>query len=1112
MTRFFNRLFNIHANEWQRILFLYGIYTLFMVGIGWGGAVVSASFLTQVGIEFLPVAFVVEAVIMVIAVAIYSAFVDRVPNDIVLMAIVGIGIIAVVIGRIILALDAPTVAFPILYLLFLVIANMFPLQWWNYIDEFYDTLTAKRAVPFIASGLQVGTIMAGLTLPFLNRLITPNNVILLWMLCMVGVVALIHYMPKLTGDRVAANIQARTSEALPYRKRIREGYDYVVKSKFLIWMAANTLFLTILMAFVGYQADKILLENLEVTENLANFIARLMGFINFIMLPIQILMFSRIVSRLGVENTNLIFPVGSLTVVGAMVTLPANILIGSLGVFNRTAFRKTFQSPVEILMYNTIPLRVKGRIGAVIAGAVTPLGGIIGGLSLIALLPIIKDRWQLAILMGGVAILYVGVSWVLRREYTSALLQTLEDEDFSFLLSSASEVNLVDSTTINWLSKRLETADSDQLKLFVAQLLAQVAGSESVAALEPLAREGSVRIRRGVADILVVNQIRSERVGRLYLELLKDEDAQVRRAAIEGLETLFEGGEQIRFLNLALQVLRDDPSLDVKTQVMPALIQSGDIFFMGTAFHYLSDLLNDERADHRMRAVRVLEQIDDVRLIRNLIDVLHDEEDEVRLTAAITAERLAQDHEIPSWMHATIFEAFEMLLHDPVERIRQAAILVIGHLDTSEAFNKLLPSLTDPSLPIRHVTVEAFGAAGKASIPTLDDALESDDTTLEKYVTAALARIDHIRFRDYLTPHIRDNLRIIYHNHGWLATLRRHHRLPIVSILESMLKEANYNALEEVFYFLSVGYDANAVNRIHQTLQNEATRPFAAEALESMANADVARLISVLYDPQHDSAALFQLHHEEMHEELPTLTEIVQTLYANKQDDWERTLAVYLLGELADEIPTAECKKILDDAENSTNLQIQRAVRSTRRILEDAANQTLIMEDLKMLSTLEKVIFLKQVPLFDGMSVEELKLLAGISKEVFFEQSKHVFRQGDIGETMYIIVNGSMGIELEDKEKDTVNRIATRSGYEFFGEMALFTAEPRSATVTAIKDTLTLEIQGDSLMKLARQYPDLALGLIRVLSVRLRDASSQLAQAQSGKSRMLLDMFDKLDK
>jgi CRP-like cAMP-binding protein len=77
--------------------------------------------------------------------------------------------------------------------------------------------------------------------------------------------------------------------------------------------------------------------------------------------------------------------------------------------------------------------------------------------------------------------------------------------------------------------------------------------------------------------------------------------------------------------------------------------------------------------------------------------------------------------------------------------------------------------------------------------------------------------------------------------------------------------------------------------------------------------------------------------------------------------------------------------------------------------------------------------------------------------------------------------------------------------------MALFTAEPRSATVTAIKDTLTLEIQGDALMKLARQYPDLALGLIRVLSVRLRDASSQLAQAQSGKSRKLLDMFDKLN-
>lgn len=1111
MIRFFSQLFNIHVHEWQRILYLYGIYFLFMVGIGWGGAVVSASFLTQVGIEFLPVAFVVEAIITVVAVAFYSAFVDRVPNDKLLIAILGVGFVVAAIGRFILAFDAPTLAFPILYLLFLVIANMFPLQWWNYIDEFYDTLTAKRAVPFIASGLQVGTIIAGLTLPALNNLITPNNVIVLWMLSMVGAAAFIWYMPQLTGDKIAGGIQARTTETLPYRKSIREGYDYIVKSKFLIWMAANTLFLTILMAFVGYQADKILLDNLEVTENLANFIARLMGLINFIMLPIQILMFSRIVSRMGVENTNLIFPVGSVTIVGAMLMLPANILIGSLGVFNRTAFRKTFQNPVEILMYNTIPLRVKGRIGAVIAGAVTPLGGIIGGLSLIVLLPVIKDRWQMAILMGGVAILYVGVSWILRREYTSALLQTLEDEDFSFLLGSATEVNLVDATTVNWLSKRLETADSDQLTLFIAQLLAQVAGADAVTALEPLGRHGSVRIRRGIADILVVNELRSEQVGRFYLELLKDEDAQVRRSAVEGLEILFEG-EHIRFLNLALQLLRDDPSLDVKTQVMPALIRSSDIFFMGTAFHYLSDLLNDERADHRMKAVRVLEQIDDVRLIRNLIDVLHDEDDEVRLTAAITAERLAQHHDLPAWMHVTIFEAFDVLLHDPVERIRQAAILVIGHVATSEAFHKLLPSLTDSSLAIRHVTVEAFAAAGKASIPTLDDALQTEDKTREKYITAALARIDRARFRDYLIPPMRDNLRIIYHNHGWLATLAPYLKSPIVSILGSMLQEANHKNLEEVFYFLSTGYDAAAVRRIYGTLQNESTRPFAAEALESMANADVARLITVLYDPAHDSADLFQLHHEELHETLPTLTEILQTLYANLDDPWDRTMAVYMLGELGDEIPDDLREKILEDAENSTNPHIQRAASTTRRNLDDdTTQQTLILEDLTMLSNLEKVIFLKQVPLFEGMSVEELKLLAGISKEVFFEASHHVFRQGDIGETMYIIVNGSMGIELEDKDKDTVTRIATRSGYEFFGEMALFTAEPRSATVTAIKDTLTLEIEGDALMKLARQYPDLALGLIRVLSVRLRDASSQLAQAQTGKSRQLLDMFDKLD-
>ena len=107
---------------------------------------------------------------------------------------------------------------------------------------------------------------------------------------------------------------------------------------------------------------------------------------------------------------------------------------------------------------------------------------------------------------------------------------------------------------------------------------------------------------------------------------------------------------------------------------------------------------------------------------------------------------------------------------------------------------------------------------------------------------------------------------------------------------------------------------------------------------------------------------------------------------------------------------------------------------------------------------------------------------------------------------LYVIVSGRVGIEQE-KQKGQA-RLATLETQAYFGEMTLFENSPRSATAVALQDTLTLRLRREPLIALARQYPDLSLELIKVLSDRLRQANRRIAELTRSRPRELQKIYD----
>jgi hypothetical protein len=165
----------------------------------------------------------------------------------------------------------------------------------------------------------------------------------------------------------------------------------------------------------------------------------------------------------------------------------------------------------------------------------------------------------------------------------------------------------------------------------------------------------------------------------------------------------------------------------------------------------------------------------------------------------------------------------------------------------------------------------------------------------------------------------------------------------------------------------------------------------------------------------------------------------------------------------------------------------------------------------QMLSVVERIIFLKEVPFFQGMTVSQLEVLANVCEEELFGADARIFNQGDPGGALYVVVNGRVGIEREGTRKGSVVRLSNLEAHSYFGEMTLFDNSPRSATAIALQDTLTLRLRREPLIALSRQYPDLSLELINVLSQRLREANDQIAQLTRTRPRELQKLFDKFD-
>lgn len=144
-------------------------------------------------------------------------------------------------------------------------------------------------------------------------------------------------------------------------------------------------------------------------------------------------------------------------------------------------------------------------------------------------------------------------------------------------------------------------------------------------------------------------------------------------------------------------------------------------------------------------------------------------------------------------------------------------------------------------------------------------------------------------------------------------------------------------------------------------------------------------------------------------------------------------------------------------------------------------------ETSQMLGTMDRILFLRQVPIFSNLAPEDLARIAEIATERLFPPGEYLCREGEMGEELFVIVEGQVRVAKESN--GTLRTLRVLQTGEQIGELAILREQPRSASVIAEGSNVrALVLGGDALQAILRDRPEVALAMLASLAQRLSTA------------------------
>lgn len=139
----------------------------------------------------------------------------------------------------------------------------------------------------------------------------------------------------------------------------------------------------------------------------------------------------------------------------------------------------------------------------------------------------------------------------------------------------------------------------------------------------------------------------------------------------------------------------------------------------------------------------------------------------------------------------------------------------------------------------------------------------------------------------------------------------------------------------------------------------------------------------------------------------------------------------------------------------------------------------------------DAVAVMMEIPMFRNVDQKRLKMFALMGETLTYRAGERLFEKGDDGDAAYIVIAGAVDVLVPFEGREAT--VAVLGSKEIFGEMAVLCDQPRTTAIAAKCDLTVLRLSRETFTKLLREFPDIALELIKIMADRLEATTRDLA-------------------
>lgn len=763
MRKLIKKIFDIREGEGFKAFLMFSYIFLIIASLMIVKPIRNSLFLTNFGVERLPYAYVLVAVVAAFVVWIYSVVSKRVRLNYHILYTIISSIVVLLLSWLLLHMEYRggwfLYAFYVWVTIFGVVTSA---QFWLLANYVFNAREARRLFGFIGAGAISGGIFGGYLTNYFAYILKTQNLLFICMAFLVACTFLLWVIwTKSASVRFRERFKTGRSKSIEQDDNL---LSIISKSRHLIYLAAIVGIGVIVANLADYQFSAIASSTIVDKDSLTAFFGFWLSTLSVISLVIQLFFTGKILKRFGVVASLLFLPLGIMVGAVAIVFFPvlwAAILIKvSDGSFKHSLNK----AGIELLIV-PIPAKIKNRAKSFIDVFIDNLATGIGGLLLIVFTIVLGFSLQhVSVIIVGLIAVWIYLIVRIRGEYIDSFRHAIEKRTIDF---SEQIVNLQDAPVLKSFIRILEGNNERQI-LYVLKLFRDVQSRELVPYLQKLLGNPSDDIRTAVLNLAAS-----------YPELNLDEQAR---------ELIRQGSHEVRKSAIGYLCRRSEN----EKATLAEYLGDENLYISGSALLYAASKAGE---DSQFREELKLKDYFD--RVVHLEGYKSADKPEIAYIKSVAAESVgvAGDPGLYPYLH--------LLLNEKDPEVIRKAIVSAGRTREEEFISILISFLGKKHY--RKLAREALAEFGEDVIPVLARYIEheSADRTIRSAIPRVLSLVGSPKSVKLLFQSIdQDDLLLRFEIIKALNRLKE--KFPSLKIDKQKVNSGIYNETQDYFRLLTI--------------------------------------------------------------------------------------------------------------------------------------------------------------------------------------------------------------------------------------------------------------------------------------------------------------------